>query len=80
MDMGNFTIHVKSKDIYADLAGDVKKRLERSKYEIFKIKNSKKDHYQSQKQLKMIGLIKDELGGKKAKNFVRSKAYTGQLF
>ena len=46
MDMGNFTIHGKSKDIYADLAGDVKKRLERSKYEIFKIKNSKKDHYQ----------------------------------
>ena len=46
MDMGNFIIHMKSKDIYADLAGDVKKRLETSKYEIFKTKNSKKDHYQ----------------------------------
>ena len=44
--MNNFTIHVKSKDIYVDLAGDVKKRLETSKYEIIKTKNSKKDHHQ----------------------------------
>ena len=40
--MGNFIIHVKSKYIYADLAGDVKKPLETIKYEIFKNKNSKK--------------------------------------
>ena len=44
--MSNFTTHVKPKDIYADLAGDVKKRLETSKNEIFKTKNFKKDHYQ----------------------------------
>ena len=34
MDMGRFIVHVKSEDIYGDLTGYVKKRLETSNYKV----------------------------------------------
>lgn len=52
-DADSFIGHIKPDDIYADLAKDVEKNFDRSSYEFNKL---------------VIGLMKDELGGNKARN------------
>ena len=57
MDTDSFTIHTKTEDVYNDNANDVEKRLDTSKYSI-------KGPLPIGKNKKVIGLVKDELGGK----------------
>ena len=70
MDTDSFIVHVKTGDIYKNITGGVEKRFETSCYELdrplHKIKNKK-----------VIGLMKDELGGQIMKKFVslRTKTY-----
>ena len=56
MDTVSFIVHVKTDDIYKDIAEDVEKRFDTSNFEIDrplpKVKNEK-----------VIGLMKDELSG-----------------
>ena len=56
MDTDSFIVHVKTDDIYKDIAEDVEKRFDTSNFEIDrplpKVKNEK-----------VIGLMKDELSG-----------------
>ena len=63
MDTDRFTVYVKTDDIDKDIAEDVETRFDTSIYELdrslFKWKNKK-----------VIGLIKDELGGKILIKFV----------
>ena len=62
LDTDSFIIHIKSEDVYEDIADDVEKR--------FKIAY--------RKNKKLIGLMKDELGGKIVTEFVvlRPKTYS----
>ena len=71
MDTGSFVIHIKTEDFYKDIADDVKKRYDTSNYEVDRPlpKGMNK---------KVIGLMKDELGGKIITEFValRPKTYS----
>ena len=62
MDTDSFIMYLKTEDFYKDIADDVEK-----KYDTSKIKNKK-----------VIGMIKDELGGKIMKEFIglRPKCYS----
>ena len=51
-DMDNFIVHIKSEDVYADLAGDIEKSLHTSNYEVDREKQEND------------GLMEDELGGR----------------
>ena len=57
MDTDSFIMHIKTVDFYEDIADDVKERFDTSNYEanrpLPKVKNKK-----------VIGLMKDEFGGK----------------
>ena len=70
MDTDSFIMHIKTGDFYDDIAGDVEKIYDTSNYEVDiplpKTKNKK-----------VIGLMKDELGGRIMTEFValRQKAY-----
>ena len=71
MDKDSFIIHVKTEDIYEDIAKDVEERFDTSDYELEKpLPNGRSK--------KVIALMKDELGGKIMKVFVglRAKAYS----
>ena len=57
MDKDNFIIHIKTKDVYEDIAVDVEKRFDTLNYEINRSLPIKKNK-------KVIGLMKDELGEK----------------
>ena len=63
MDTDSFIVHVKTGDIYKDIAEDIEKRFDTSNFEIDrplpKIKNKK-----------VIGLRKNKLGGQIMKKFV----------
>ena len=61
MDTDSFIVHVKSEDIYADLAGDVKKKIGISNYEF-------KRTLPIGKNKKKIGFMKNELSGRIMKN------------
>ena len=71
MDTDSFIMHIKTEDFYRDIANDVEKRFDTSNYEcdrpLPKAKNEK-----------VIGLMKDELGGKIMTEFValRPKTYS----
>ena len=71
MDTGSFTIHIKSGDIYEDIADDVQKRFNSSTYAADR-------PLLTGKNKKVIGLMKDELGGKIMTEFVtlRPKTYS----
>ena len=56
MDTDSFIIHIKSEDIYKDIADDAEKRFDPSYYEVNRTLPTRKNK-------KVIGLIKDELGG-----------------
>ena len=57
MDTNSFIAHVKTDDIYKDIAEDVEKRFNTSNYEIDR-------PLPKGKHKKVVGLMKDKLGGK----------------
>ena len=69
MDAESFTVYIKTDDIYKGISEDLKAGL------ILEIKNQT-DLYVKKKIEKVIGLIKDELGGKIMTNLVILRART----
>ena len=70
-DTDSFMMNIKTEDFYKDIANDVEKRFDRSNYEINK-------PLPTGKNKKVIGLMKDELGGKIITEFItlRPKTYS----
>ena len=70
MDTDSFIIHIKTKDVYNDIADDVGIRFNTSSYAI-------KIPLPTGKNKKVIALMKDELGGNTMTEFValRPKTY-----
>ena len=76
MDRDSFVIHIKTEDFYKDIADDVDRWFDTSSYD--------KDDNRSLpmgKNRKVIGMFKDELGGKIMIEFcaLRAKAYAFKL-
>ena len=71
MDTDSFIVHIKTDDIYKDIAEDVEKRFDNSNFEIDK-------PLPIGKNKKVIGLMKDKLGGQIIKKLVglRAKPYS----
>ena len=71
MDMDSFVMNIKANDFYKDIANDVEKRFDTSNYEVNRPLPTAKNN-------KVIGLMKDELGGKIIIEFVslRPKTYS----
>ena len=71
MDTDSFVINIKTNDFYKDIANDVEKRFDTSNYEVDRPLSTGKNK-------KVIGLMKDELGGKIIMEFVtlRPKTYS----
>ena len=71
MDTDNFVMNIKTKDFYKDIANDVEKRFDTSDYEVDR-------PLPTGKNKKVIGLMKDELGGKIITELVtlRPKTYS----
>ena len=69
MDTDSFIMNIKTEDFYKDIANDVEKRFDTSNYEV---------NRPTGKNKKVIGLMKDELGGKIITEFVtlRPKTYS----
>ena len=63
MGTDSFIIHVKTEDIFEDIANDVVKGIDSSNYEINRLLSKGKNK-------KVIGLMKDELGGKIMTEFI----------
>ena len=63
---GSFIINIKTKDFYKDISSDVDKRFDTSNYEVNR-------PLPTGKNKKVIGLMKDELGGKIITEFVTLK-------
>ena len=70
-DTDSFTIHIKTEDIYEDIADDIEKRFDTSNYEIDRPLSKGKNK-------KVIGLMKDELRRRIMTKFIalRPKTYT----
>ena len=71
MDTDSFKMNIKTNDFYGDIASDVENRFDTSNYEVNR-------PLKTGKNKKVIGLIKDELGGKIITEFVtlRPKTYS----
>ena len=71
MDMDSFIMSIKTNDFYKDIANDVEKRFDTSNYEVNR-------SLPTGKNKKVIGLMKDVLGGKIIMEFVtlRPKTYS----
>ena len=71
MDTDSFIMNIKTNDFYEDIARDVENRFDTSNYEVNR-------PLPTGKNKKVIGLIKDELGGKIITEFVtlRPKTYS----
>ena len=71
MDTDSFIMNIKTNDFYEDIASDVENRLDTSNYEVNR-------PLPTGKNKKVIGLMKDELGGKIITEFVtlRPKTYS----
>ena len=71
MDTDSFIINIKTEDFYKDIANDVEKRFDTSNYEVDRPLSTGKNK-------KVIGLMKDELGGKINMEFItlRPKTYS----
>ena len=71
MDTDSFVMNIKTEDFYKDIANDVEKRFDTSNYEVNR-------PLPTGKNKKVIGLMKDELGGKVITEFValRPKTYS----
>ena len=70
MDTDSFIMNIKTEDFYKDIANDVEKRFDMSSYEVNR-------PLPTGKNKKVIGLMKDELGGNIITDFVtlRPKTY-----
>ena len=70
MDADSFIVQIKTDDIYNDIAEDVETRFDTSSYKL--------DRPLPKGKKKVIGLMKDELGGKIMTKFVglRAKVYS----
>ena len=64
MDTDSFIMNIKTEDFYKDFANDVEKRFDTSNYEVNR-------PLRTGKNKKVIGLTKDELGGKIIAEFVQ---------
>ena len=66
MDIDSFIIHIKTEYFYKDIADDVKSKYDTSNYDVDRIlpKGMNKN---------VVGLMKDELGGKIITEFVALK-------
>ena len=71
IDTDSFIIHIKTEDFYEDIANGVEKWFDTSNYD----ENNKRPLVIG-KNKKVIGLFKDELGGKIVKEFVALRAKT----
>ena len=71
MDADSFIINIKTEDFYEDIPDDVKKRFDKSNYEANR-------PLPTGKNKKVIGLMKDELGGMIMTEFaaLRPKTYS----
>ena len=71
MDTDSFVMNIKTEDFYKDIANDVEKRFDMSNYEVNR-------PLPTGKNKNVIGLMKDELGGKIITEFVtlRPKTYS----
>ena len=71
MDTDSFMMNIKTEDFYKDIYNDVEKRFDTSNYEVDR-------PLPTGKNKKVIGLMKDELGGKIITEFVtvRPKTYS----
>ena len=71
MDTDSFIMNIKTEDFYKDVANDVEERFESSNYEVDRPLSTGKNK-------KVIGLMKDELGGRIITEFValRPKTYS----
>ena len=71
MDTDSFIMNIKTNDFYEDIASDVENRFDTSNYEVNR-------PLPTGKNKKVIGLMKDELGGKVITEFVilRPKTYS----
>ena len=69
MDTDSFIMHIKTEDFYKDIADDVEKRFDTSNYEVNR-------PLLIGKNKKVIGLMKDELGGKIMTEFVALRPKT----
>ena len=71
MDTDSFVMNIKTEDFYKDIVDDVEKRFDTSNYEVDR-------PLPTGKNKKVIGLMKDELGGKIITEFVtlRPKTYS----
>ena len=63
MDTDSFIMSIKTEDFYKDIANDVEKRFDTSNYEVDR-------PLPTGKNKKVIGLMKDELGGRVITEFV----------
>ena len=61
MDTDSSIMHIKTENFFNNIAYDVEKRFDTSNYEV---------HYLQKNNEKLIGLMKDELGGKIMTEFV----------
>ena len=71
MDTDSFIINIKTKNFYGDVANDVEERFDTSNYDVSR-------PLLTGKNKKVIGLMKDELGGKIMTEFaaLRPKTYS----
>ena len=71
MDTDSFIMHIKTEDFYKDIVNDIEKRFDTSNYEVNRPLSIGKNK-------KVIGLMKDKLGGKIMTKFfaLRPKAYS----
>ena len=76
MDTDSFVMYIKTEDFYKDIASDVKRWFDTSNYD-----EKDKRPFPIGKNKKVIGLFKDELGGKIMAAFfaLRAKAYAYKL-
>ena len=73
MDMDSFIMSIKTNDFYKDIANDVEKRFDTSNYEVNR-------PLPKGKNKKVIGLTKDELGGKIIMEFVTLRPKTSYSY
>ena len=69
MDTDSFIMHIKTEDFYKDIAHGVEKRFDTSNYECDRLLPTGMNK-------KVIGLMKDELGGKIMTEFVTLRPKT----